>query len=103
MSEKTNASSVLKAQNTPVCLRVKSQVGSIEVVIYNWPNISDYDDIEVIEADENGRESGGFIPTNNNGPNRPGFKLLTPEDLAREDALVISASNEAPLLKGTIY
>ena len=84
-------------------LRIICIFNTRDVVIYNWPNISDYDDIEVIEADENGRESSGFVPTNNNGPNRPGFKLLTPEDLAREDALVISASNEAPLLKGTFY
>ena len=60
-----------------------------------------------------GREGTGFIPTNDNGSDKPGFKLLSKEDLAREqkeeeeeeedyyydDAVVIiSADDEEPRL-----
>ena len=62
-----------------------------------------------------GREGTGFIPTNDNGPDKPGFKLLTSEDLAREnggdvnayddydDVVVIGSSIWIPLAHFVFY
>lgn len=44
----------------------------------------DQDDIEVVVGSDNEQQRGAFIPTNESGQDRPGFKLLTQEDLARE-------------------
>ena len=41
-----------------------------------------------------GREGTGFIPTNDNGPDKPGFKLLTSEDLARENGGDVNAYDD---------
>ena len=42
------------------------------------------EDLEVVAADDS-EVSNGFIPTNNAESGKPGFNLLTPEDLAREE------------------
>lgn len=42
------------------------------------------EDLEVVAGDDS-EVSNGFIPTNNAESGKPGFNLLTPEDLAREE------------------
>ena len=50
---------------------------------YNREEAEDFEVIEAGIAEESGRT---FIPTNDNLSSQPGFKLLSQEDLAREES-----------------